>query len=271
MPQPNYTEWQNHCQLPRNESRILIQTVQNWTHSQTISHSQDPIAPDTLARLEQLAQRRRAGEPIAYLIGQREFYGRPFHVSPAVLIPRPETELLLETALAHLPPHGKLWDLGTGSGIIAISAALERPDATVYASDISHEALTIARDNAQQLGARVQFAQGTWFTAFPQQTDCDILASNPPYIEAHDPHLQQGDLRFEPSHALTDGADGLQHIRHLAQHAPAHLKHGGHLIIEHGYNQGHAVRQILAQHGLTDIQTLHDLAQHERITLGRKN
>lgn len=264
-----YTQWQNQTPLPRNESRLLIQTVENWPHSQVVIRSHDPIPPAHLRQLNALAQRRIAGEPMAYIIGSRAFYGRDFHISPAVLIPRPETELLVETAIQLLPPKGTIWDLGTGSGIIAISIALERPDATVYASDISQYALAIARHNAAHLGAHIQLAQGSWFNALPDLNDCDILASNPPYIHAGDSHLQQGDLRFEPQHALTDHADGLQHIRHLIRHASGSLKRGGHLIIEHGYDQAATIRQLFAQHDFGDITTLRDLANHERLTFGR--
>ena len=199
-----------------------------------------------------------------------------------MLIPRPETEHLLEAALQRLPASGTLWDLGTGSGIIAISAKLERPDATVYASDNRPTVLKVARQNAKTLGAAITFAQGSWFAAdaidrihprkrlfrLPQHI-ADVIASNPPYIDVNDEHLRQGDLRYEPPHALTDFADGLAHIRHIAQHAPDYLRDNGWLLLEHGYDQGQAVRDILAQRGYTQIETQQDLAGLDRVTLGR--
>ena len=190
-----------------------------------------------------------------------------------MLIPRPETEHLLEAALQRLPENGVLWDLGTGSGIIAVSAKCERPDARVFASDISAEALAVAQQNAAAWCAPVSFAQGAWFAAnqvfrLPQHS-VHVIASNPPYIEADDPHLQQGDLRYEPPAALTDFADGLAHIRHIAQHAPAYLRRHGWLLLEHGYDQGQAVRDILARFGFCQIETQQDWAGLDRVTLGR--
>lgn len=277
------SQWLSACALPPLEARLLAQYATGYSHAQLITRGQDLLPSDVQAVMDELTARRRAGEPIAYLLGHREFYGRRFTVSPAVLIPRPETEHLLEAALLRLPEHGRLWDLGTGSGIIAISAKLERPDAAVFASDISAEALAVARSNAAALDADVCFAQGSWFdaaTAF--QAACadkkqpenlppfDILAANPPYIEAGDPHLQQGDLRFEPPAALTDFGDGLACLHTLAARAPEFLTPGGWLLVEHGFNQGTAVRQLFQAAGLLDIKTLPDLAGLDRVTLGRK-
>ena len=268
--------------LPRNETRLLLQHATGYTAAQLITRDREPLPEPQATRLQHLIARRSAGEPIAYILGTREFYGRSFTVSPAVLIPRPETEHLLEAALQRLPASGTLWDLGTGSGIIAISAKLERPDATVYASDNSPTVLKIARQNAKTLGAAITFAQGSWFAAdaidrihprkrlfrLPQHI-ADVIASNPPYIDVNDEHLRQGDLRYEPPHALTDFADGLAHIRHIAQHAPDYLRDNGWLLLEHGYDQGQAVRDILAQRGYTQIETQQDLAGLDRVTLGR--
>lgn len=269
-PLPTYEQWLRQSGLPRLEGRLLLQECCGLSHAQLISRGSETMPAGALAALDALAQRRHNGEPLAYLIGWREFYGRRFRVSPAVLIPRPETEHLLEAALERLPIGGRVWDLGTGSGVLAVSVVLERPDAAVRASDLSREALTVARENAEKLGARVEFAHGSWFEAQPAPTGrFDILLSNPPYIERDDPHLQQGDLRFEPAGALTDFGDGLAHVRTLAEGAARHLRPGGWLMLEHGWNQGAAVRGILAAHRFQDTATLPDLAGLARITLGR--
>jgi len=224
------------------------------------------------ADLQAIQQRRLNGEPMAYILGWREFYGRRFRTTPATLIPRPETEHLVEAALQHLPPQGRVWDLGTGSGAVAVTLACERPDASVLASDISPAALAVARQNAADNGADVSFACGSWFDIGrpSEKHSFDLLVSNPPYIEADDGHLQQGDLRFEPVNALTDFSDGLSCIRELVAHGAEYLKPGGRLIMEHGWNQGAAVRQILGAAGWTEIETQTDLAGLERITQGRK-
>lgn len=258
--------------LPKLETRLLLQHVLGYTRAQLITRDTEMLPENKLSILNQMLERRLSGEPMAYILGYREFYGREFAVSPAVLIPRPETEHLLEAALFRLPEKGILWDLGTGSGIVAISAKLERADALVFASDISADALHIAQKNAQNLGADVQFAQGSWFDAaahFRLPEKCDVIVSNPPYIEQHDPHLQQGDLRFEPPHALTDFADGLRHIREITAKSVDFLKENGWLMFEHGYNQGAVVREILSQHGFVDVATLPDLAGLDRVSVGR--
>ena len=250
--------------LPRLETRLLLQHITGLSHSQLITRDSDLLPPEQDAQWRQLCRRREQGEPVAYLLGSREFYGRTFTVNRHVLIPRPETEHLLEAALCRLPAGGALWDMGTGSGIIAVSAKLERPDARVFASDISAEALAVAQQNAAAWCAPVSFAQGAWFAAnqvfrLPQHS-VHVIASNPPYIEADDPHLQQGDLRYEPPAALTDFADGL---------APAYLRRYGWLLLEHGYDQGQAVRDILARFGFCQIETQQDWAGLDRVTLGR--
>ena len=256
--------------IPRNETRLLLQHITGYTASQLITRDHEPLPERQAARLQRLIARRSAGEPIAYILGTREFYGRSFAVSPAVLIPRPETEHLLEAALCRLPAGGALWDMGTGSGIIAVSAKLERPDADVFASDISADALAVAQYNAQTLKAACTFAQGSWFEAQKQPArQWDVIVSNPPYIRADDPHLAQGDLRFEPEGALTDFADGLQHIRHIVVQALQHLKAGGYLLLEHGYDQAADIRRLFAQHGYRHCETLPDLAGLDRVTLAQ--
>lgn len=270
MPQ-TINKWLNRCPLPKLEARMLLQHSTGLTRAQLITRGGDELDEPTLQTLNALARRRIEGEPMAYILGEREFYGRMFHVNPGVLIPRPETEHLVEAVLQHLPPHGKVWDLGTGSGAIAVTVALERPDAVVRASDISPQALDTARLNAQRLGAAIEWVSGSWFEA-GRPSEChtyDIIVSNPPYIEAGDEHLSQGDLRFEPQTALTDFSDGLSCIRVLVSESPLYLKQGGMLMVEHGYDQGAAVRALFEQGGFKDVETLNDLAGLNRLTVGR--
>lgn len=265
-----FDEWLGWSKLPKNEARMLLQYASGYTRVQLVTRGTDNLAESALQTLEALAQRRLKGEPMAYLLGEREFYGRCFAVNPNVLIPRPETEHLVEAVLARLPENGRVWDLGTGSGAVAVTVALERPDAFVRASDISPPSLETARKNAADLGARVEFAHGSWFdTDMPSEGKWDIIVSNPPYIENGDKHLSQGDLRFEPQIALTDFSDGLSCIRTLAQGAPDRLAEGGFLLLEHGFDQGAAVRGVLAENGFSGVETLPDLAGLDRVTLGK--
>ena len=265
------TSWLQQCGLPRIEGRMLVQHLLSVTHSYLIAHGSHKLSLPEQQWLNQQAARRKAGEPLAYLLGYREFYGRCFKVSEAVLIPRPETEHLVEAAISHLPQGGCIWDLGTGSGAIAVTIACERPDAQVWATDISAEALAIARDNAANLKTSIQFGQGSWFQAQPQpaKNSVDVIIANPPYIAANDEHLLQGDLRFEPQHALTDHHNGLTALETIIAGAPAYLHNNGWLLLEHGYDQGRAVRDRLTQHSFENIQTLVDLAGLERVTLGQ--
>ncbi|VTX90311.1 Release factor glutamine methyltransferase [Neisseria subflava] len=265
-----FDEWSGWSKLPKNEARMLLQYASGYTRVQLVTRGTDNLAESALQTLEALAQRRLKGEPMAYLLGEREFYGRRFAVNPNVLIPRPETEHLVEAVLKRLPPQGRVWDLGTGSGAVAVTVALERPDAFVRASDISLSALETARKNAADLGAAVEFAHGSWFdTDRPSEGRYDVIVSNPPYIEDGDAHLSQGDLRFEPQNALTDFSDGLSHIRHITQEAPKYLKANGWLLFEHGYDQGEAVRNIMLENGFAEVATEQDLAGLDRVTLGR--
>lgn len=263
--------WLQRSGLNRLEARLLLQHILSLSHADIIAHGQRQLTIQQQNILDQLAARRLAGEPLAYLLGWREFYGRRFNVSEAVLIPRPETEHLVEAALTRLPPQGRIWDLGTGSGAIAITLACERPDAEVWAADISAAALTVARENAIALQAKVIFGQGSWYQAQPQPLahSVDIIVSNPPYIAADDTHLMQGDLRFEPKHALTDHDNGLSALTSLITGASTFLRHQGWIMLEHGYDQGQAVRHTLAQHGFVQIQTQPDLAGLDRVTLGQ--
>jgi len=258
--------------LPRLEARMLLQHVRpGLTHARMIADPDLPLTEGEAARFEQLAQRRLQGEPMAYLLGEREFYGRPFRVSPAVLIPRPETEHLVEAALQRVATleAKRVLDLGCGSGAIAITLALEAPAWEVQAVDLSPAALEVASGNAQQLGAEVQFHLGSWYQPLAGQGEFDLIVSNPPYIEQHDHHLDEGDVRFEPRMALTDEADGLMCLRTIIDGAPSRLKAGAWIMLEHGYDQGPAVRDLLRQAGLQQVETLADLAGLDRVTLGQ--
>jgi release factor glutamine methyltransferase len=241
-----------------------------------------------LLRFASLVARRKGGEPVAYLVGCREFYGRKFAVSPAVLIPRPETELLVDLALAQKVDAGdtaksvatsaatsttthapRILDLGTGSGCIAITLALEIPSAEVCAVDVSAAALDVARGNAQRLGARLRLLQSDWFDALAGEK-FDLIVGNPPYVAERDPHLGVEDLRYEPGRALASGADGLDAIRHIVAAAPRHLRRGGRLWLEHGYDQADAVRGLLAAADLGDIEQHRDVAGIVRVSGGRR-
>ncbi|MBR7070317.1 MAG: peptide chain release factor N(5)-glutamine methyltransferase [Oxalobacter sp.] len=254
------------------ELRILMEQATGLSRIQQITQSDHVLTEEEAQKLCALLERRQSGDPIAYITGKREFFGLPFLVSPDVLIPRPETELLVERALAVLPQGGKLVDMGTGSGAIAVSVAHERPDAVVMATDVSEAALAVAKANANQIlgtDGRIRFCQGSWFEAFGAGMSFDVIVSNPPYIHHQDAHLGQGDLRFEPKGALTDFSDGLSALVVLVEGAPRFLKTDGWLLMEHGYNQAKAVRQMMDQQGFTDVQSWQDLAGIERVSGGR--
>ncbi len=290
------------CGLPRLEARMLLELVLARPRAWLLAHDTDPLDVVAVERFEQLAGQRRQGQPMAYLLGEREFMGHRLAVAPGVLIPRPETELLVETGLQHLAGRAspRVLDLGTGSGAIAIAIALARPDAQVLATDASEAALQQARANAATLGAgNVTFRHGDWFAALatvasgsgcaatvatasasaepaaaplgaaqphPQPAAFDLIVSNPPYIEAGDVHLTQGDLRFEPRSALTDEADGLSALRRIVAGARDWLAPGAALWLEHGWDQAAAVRQLLAAAGFERPSSRRDLADIERIS-----
>ncbi|MGI9277130.1 MAG: peptide chain release factor N(5)-glutamine methyltransferase [Endozoicomonas sp.] len=218
-----------------------------------------------------LLEQRRKGTPVAYLMGERDFWTLKLNVSPAVLIPRPDTELLVELALAReLPKNACVVDLGTGTGAIALALASEKPAWTVYAVDKFPDALEVARNNASRNRIdTVQFLQGSWCKPLPEG-QLDMIVSNPPYIRSGDVHLDQGDVRFEPRTALASGDDGLDDIRLITSQARAKLKAGGWLLFEHGYDQGEAIRQLMLEAGFSDVSTMPDLACHDRVSLGRK-
>lgn len=263
--------------LPRAEARRLLASLTGQPLTWFMAHGDDPANPNTATRFQTLAERRRAGEPLAYLLGQQEFYGRPFTVSPAVLIPRADTETLVETALEQLlllrqqrrTVPLSLLELGTGSGIIAITLALEAPDTGVHAVERSPEALAMAQQNAKALGAhRIHWHAGSWWQALACPRRFDLIVSNPPYIAANDHHLQQGDLRFEPPQALAAGPDGLDDLRIIIGGAPAHLNPGGWLLLEHGYDQEAPVQALLRDAGFAEVFTRRDLAGQPRVSGG---
>ncbi|BET12017.1 peptide chain release factor N(5)-glutamine methyltransferase [Pandoraea sputorum] len=261
--------------LPPMESRILLSHVLGWSRTQLITRDREPLAPETVAVYRALHARRVAGEPIAYLTGTREFFGLTLNVSPSVLIPRPETELLVELALARIEGRQmpRVLDLGTGSGAIALAIAHSRPDARVTALDRSADALDVARENARQLGleGRVRFLASDWYDALPaDEAPFDLIVSNPPYIVSGDEHLSQGDLRFEPVDALTDHADGLAALRVIVAGAPSRLLPDSWLLCEHGYHQAADVRALCTAAGFTDVGSERDLADIERTTGGRR-
>ncbi|MDR6397676.1 peptide chain release factor N(5)-glutamine methyltransferase [Herbaspirillum seropedicae] len=251
------------------ENRILLCHALRLTRVQLITQSERQLSAAEAEALAALLARRLRGEPIAYIVGQREFYGLDLRVSPDVLIPRPDTELLVELALERLPQGGSALDMGTGSGAIAVAIAHTRPDAQVTALDASPAALAIARENASTHQVRVRLLESDWYGALEEGQPFDLIVSNPPYIVAGDMHLSQGDLRFEPVDALTDHADGLSDLRTIIEGAPAHLKAGGWLLMEHGYDQAAAVRALLTGGGWREVQSWRDLAGIERVSGAR--
>lgn len=252
------------------EARILLRYVLDCTPATLAAWPERLLSWGQWTRYADLLERRHAGEPVAYLLGMREFYGRPFKVGPAVLIPRPDTELLVELALARFGDRSgtRVLDLGTGSGILAITLALELPSPEVTAVDASLDALDIAAANAAALGAEVNFVESDWFDNLAAG-GYDLIVSNPPYIAEGDPHLDQGDLRFEPHQALAAGADGLDDLRRIVSGAVDFLAPQGWLMVEHGYDQAEAVRSLMDAAGYIDVASWQDLAGIERATVGR--
>jgi release factor glutamine methyltransferase len=261
--------------LPASEARLLLGHVLDRAPAWLIAHDDEVLDEDALLRFASLVARRKGGEPVAYLVGYREFYGRDFLVSNAVLIPRPETELLVDVVLGTGVGAGdtatsaaRILDLGTGSGCIAITLALEIPSAQVSAVDASPAALDVARGNATRLVARLRLLQSDWFEALDGE-EFDLIVGNPPYVAERDPHLAVEDLRYEPGWALASGADGLDAIRHIIAAAPRYMRPGGRLWLEHGYDQADAVRALLAAAGLCDIEQHRDVAGIVRVSGGR--
>jgi len=274
------------------EAQLLLQSVLKVNRAWLIAHDQDTLAANIHTDFQTLLMRRLHGEPIAYILGHREFYGLDLTVTPDTLIPRPDTETLVEAALAKIPLSSfrrksessdfktldsdfrrndelNVLDLGTGTGAIALAIAKNRPQANVVGVDASDAALEIAQKNAQSLSiANIEFILSDWFEALAGD-QFDVIVSNPPYIAQNDPHLAQGDLRFEPISALASGGDGLDDIRHIIENCLIYLKPQGWLMLEHGYDQAELVADLMAQTGLVDIATLKDLGNQHRVTIAK--
>ncbi|WP_374326831.1 peptide chain release factor N(5)-glutamine methyltransferase [Azonexus sp.] len=255
--------------IDRLDARLLLECASGCTHADLLARPETPLAAPAAAQFLDWVERRANGEPLAYIVGEAAFRGRLFQVSPAVLVPRPETELLVDLALARLRTRepARVLDLGTGSGIVAVSLALECPTAEVLAVDLSPAALAVARNNAGRLGAAVRCVDSDWYAALNGER-FDLIVANPPYIAAGDPHLAGDGLPCEPQMALTDGADGLSCIRAIVAGAAAHLTGGGWLLFEHGYDQGAASRNLLTAAGFQDAFTQPDLAGNDRVSGG---
>lgn len=252
------------------DARVLLRHVLQCPAARLVAHAEERLDSADWLAYRALVERREAGEPVAYLTGTREFYGYPLMVTPAVLIPRPETELLIELALAHFGDRAgmRVLDLGTGSGAVAISLARELQSADVAAVDRSREALLVAMANAARLGASVSFIVSDWFSALGGDR-YHLIVGNPPYVAATDPHLAEGDVRFEPSTALVSGPEGLDDIEEIVAQAPHHLEPGGWLFLEHGYDQASRVRGLLTDAGFAAIASWRDLAGIERVSGGQ--
>lgn len=252
------------------DAQLLLAHALGRDRAWLIAHRDDAVAPALAGQVRCCVSRRVAGEPVAYIVGHRGFHALDLALTPDVLIPRPETELLVELALQRIPQGVKvdIADLGTGSGAIALAIARGRAQARVVATDASAAALDVALGNTRRLAiGNVDFAQGDWCAALGTQR-FDLLVSNPPYIAANDAHLAQGDLRFEPRSALASGVDGLDAIRQIIRDAPQHLRTGGWLLLEHGFEQGMAVRGLLQQSGFMEVFTAPDLEGRERVSGG---
>ncbi|MFM5162761.1 peptide chain release factor N(5)-glutamine methyltransferase [Aeromonas rivipollensis] len=255
---------------PRADADALLCHLLSCRRSYLMTWPERELDADQQATLQAWLDRRLAGEPIAHLIGEREFWSLPLKVSPATLIPRPDTEVLVEQALARLPTGPcALLDLGTGTGAIALALKSERPDADVWAVDRMPDAAALARANSAALGLPIEVRGGSWFEPLADAPRFDMIVSNPPYIDGADPHLEEGDVRFEPRSALVADEQGLADIRLIVAGAPAHLCPGGWLLLEHGWEQGAAVRQLLLQQGYCQVETVRDYGDNERVTLGR--
>jgi len=266
--------------LPQNEAKILLAFViekhYQLPRSALLSRDEMELSLEALEQWRNLESKRLSGEPIAYLVGKRGFHDIELYVAPGVLIPRPETEILVEIALREIQTLNRpanILDLGTGSGAIALAIAHSAPQTIVTATDQSLEALAIAKMNADQLGFsdRVQFAQGSWYEALKEAIPFDVILSNPPYIAAGDSHLSEGDLRFEPASALTDGAGGLFCLEAIILQVHPYLKPGGLVAVEHGFDQSDAVVNLMKAAQLQEIQVYKDLAGHCRVVSGRKS
>ena len=265
------SEATDHVDAPSLEAEILLSEALDVSRAHLFAHPEEEVDNKAIQEFRSNIEQRHQGTPIAYLTGEREFWSLPLKVSPAVLIPRPETEVLVEAVLARIPPNQscRIVDVGTGSGAIALAIASERPDCEVHACDISSEALEIAKENARNLGiSNVSFHQGSWLE--PLSGRFDLVVSNPPYVAEGDPHLYQGDLRFEPGIALASGENGLEAIRTITKATSELLVGSGWLCFEHGHKQAEDCAEILGSNGFQLIETLRDLEGTKRVTLGRR-
>ena len=256
---------------PRRDAEILLGFVTGKARTFILAFGETALSDDECQTLDALLARRERGEPIAHLIGTREFWSLPLFVSPATLIPRPDTECLVEQALARLPPAPcRLLDLGTGTGAIALALASERPDCHVTALELMPDAVALARRNAEHLNlTNVTIAQSDWFSALSRDARFTLIVSNPPYIDGDDPHLTQGDVRFEPRSALVAPSQGLADLHTLIHEARHFLEPQGWLLLEHGWRQGDAVRELFSEAGYDAVQTCRDYGGNERLTLGQ--
>lgn len=269
QPLPTIAQALKACNLPALETRLLLSHATGLPREKLVTHRERRLSAEQIAVFLHLVHARAHGQPMAYLLRQREFYGRNYKITPHVLIPRPETELLIDVILDTVPTfeNMSILDLGTGSGVIAITLALEIFHAQVTATDINRDALNIAAENADIWKTTIRFLQSDWWQYIEQRFD--LIVSNPPYIAVHDHHLQQGDLRFEPPSALTDFADGLSAYRTIIDQAPHYLHSQGWLWLEHGYDQATDIQRLLELAGFENIQTHRDLANHTRVSGGQ--
>ncbi len=251
------------------ESSVLLSWTLQKDRAWLFAWPEKELTDQQQLVFESYLQRRMEGEPVSYITGRREFWGLQLKVSPDTLIPRPETELLVETALDRVNQKAaRVLELGTGTGAISAAFAIEKPAWKILATDVHSNTLAVARENFDKHNLKIRTALSNWFEGIPDEK-FDLIISNPPYIETDDPHLQQGDLRFEPATALVSGKDGLDAIRLISRQAPAYLKDRGWLMLEHGYNQGQAVFNLLQKSGFTSIETLNDYSKINRITIGQ--